>query len=441
MSSAELLELANEALVPAMLGDRVIVSGEGVHVEDADGRRYIDCISGPGVLGMGHSHPVVSAAIAAQLERLVQAPGGLLSAEAILLANRLSELLPAPLRRSYFVNSGAEAVELCVKLAVKYQRSQGRSGLGLLALREGFHGRSALALSLTGLGPMKSGMASYAAHPAVHHLPTPYCYRCPLRPATGGCCDRTIVELEETIRHGPTADMCAIVIEPIQGVGGVIVPPDDFLPRVQEVCRREGILLIVDEIFTGFGRTGKLFGHQHWGIAPDLMAVGKFLGGGLPLAAAIASDEVALAFQAGDHYTTFGGNNALACAAGLAALDVLIDEDLVARAAATGTRFLRALQEVARQSAFAGDVRGLGLILAIELVEDRESRRPAPSLARTVRARLLERGVLLGLTGEFGNILRITPPLTIGDGDVDEIVAAIADSLDGLEASLPGRTS
>ena len=432
----ELLEIAAQYLVPTPVGDRFVVEGDGTRVRDIEGREYIDCSAGPGVTGMGYSHPLIVEAVTAQARRLLQAPGGLLTAEAVRLAARLARLTPAHLPRSYFVNSGAEAVELAIKLAVKHQGAHGRSQLGLLAFELGFHGRSALALSLTGLGPMKKGLGGYASFPNVAHIPAPYCYRCPYAPSNGACCNRPINELRAIIQSGGDREWCALVVEPVLGVGGVVVPPDDFLPQVEAICREAGILLIVDEVFTGFGRTGRVFAHEHWSVEPDVMTVGKYLGGGLPMAAVVTTESIAASFEAGDHYTTFGGNNALACAAGAAALDVLISEDLAGNAERSGTLLLELLRAESEGSPIVGDVRGKGLLIGLEVVTDRASRAPAADLARQLREHLLENGVLVSLTGTSRNIIRITPPLTITTADVELIAAAFGDALKRMEAAM-----
>jgi 4-aminobutyrate aminotransferase-like enzyme len=275
-----------------------------------------------------------------------------------------------------------------------------------------------MGLSLSGLSGRKLGFGPYGTFPGVVHLPPPYLYR-------SGARDY-FRELEDALKTRVAGEAAILISEPIWCVGGVFAPPADYWPRVAELCRRHRITLVFDEVFSGFGRTGKMFAHEHFGVAPDIMTFAKAIGGGLPLAGYIATEAVGSALVAGDHFTTFGINNQVGIAAGHAVLDVLRDENLPTRAAARGERFLAGLERLAAQHACIGDVRGYGLMLGVELVLDRDTREPAPALAREVQRLLLERGVLVSITGVYGCVLRITPPLVISEDQVDQALEAMA---------------
>jgi 4-aminobutyrate aminotransferase-like enzyme len=212
----------------------------------------------------------------------------------------------------------------------------------------------------------------------------------------------------------------------------VIVPPDGYWAKVQEITRRNGILLIHDEVFTGFGRTGKVFAHQHWDTEPDIVTFAKTIGGGIPLGGFIATEEVSRTFGEGDHFTTFGSNNQIGLAAGHAVLDIIDREDLPGRADVYGQRFLESLQKFEKQYEFIGDVRGRGLMLGMEIVRDKQSRIPAPVIAKIIQAEMRERGVILGITGNYGCVLRMTPPLVISQNQIDQALAALAEVLERI---------
>jgi 4-aminobutyrate aminotransferase-like enzyme len=216
------------------------------------------------------------------------------------------------------------------------------------------------------------------------------------------------------------------------GVGGVIIPPPEYLPQIREICSRNEVLLILDEVFAGFGRTGKMFAGEHFGVAPDIMAVAKALGGGFPLGAAICTQEVATAFEAGDHYTTYGWNNVIGLAAGIKTLEIMERENIADHAAEIGTYFLSELKMLQDRHAFIGDVRGKGLFIGVEIVEDRTSKIPDAKRAKKIKADLKAKGILVGITGNHACVVRITPPLNITKGNVDEFLDKFKETLDTL---------
>jgi 4-aminobutyrate aminotransferase-like enzyme len=424
-----------EYLAPNSMASPLIVRGIGAEVEDDGGQRYLDLEAGPGVASVGHCHPGVVKAVREQVERLIHPPGRNHTPLTLRLAKRLSDLTGGRLRRTFFANSGAEANDGAVKLGLKHAVTKGKSGLGIIALEHGFHGRLSLPLALTGMAARKKGFGPYASFPGVVHAPAPYCYRCPLnlsRPDCGfGCVDA----LEERLKTSVPGEAALMVAEPILGVGGIIVPPEEYWPRVQAVCRRNGITLIHDEVFTGFGRTGKMFAHQHWDARPDVVTFAKAIAGGVPLGGFIATEEVGTAFETGDHFTTFGANNQLGMASAHAVLDILQAEKLPEHAGALGARFLAGLRDLQGRYEAIGDVRGRGLMLGVELVRDRESRAPAPDLAKAVQGELRKRGVLVSVTGVHGCVLRLTPPLVITEAQVELALRQLELSLAGAIAA------
>jgi len=425
---------------PAALNDYLVVNqniepclakGRGAEVQDDAGRTYLDLEAGPGVASVGHCHPKVVAAIKAQADRLLQVPGRYHSVQTMRLAQRISEMTGGRLRRTFFANSGAEAADGAIKCSLKHAANGGRKGFGILALEHGFHGRLALPLALTGIAKQKRGMGPYGTFPGVVHAPAPYCYRCPLKlePSTcGAACADVVEDLLQTRVPGEAAVMIA---EPILGVGGVIVPPDAYWAKVQAICKRHRITLVMDEVFAGFGRTGSDFAHQHYGLEPDIMTFAKAIGGGVPLGGFIATEALGTAFEPGDHFTTYGAKNQIGIAAGHAVLDVLRDEALKDNARERGAELLAGLEAIRSRYPVIGDVRGRGLMIGIEIVRGAD-RTPAPDLAKTLEKEVLKRGALISTTGANGNVLRITPPLVITAGQVERALAIIAESVAAL---------
>jgi len=426
----DLLKDVKEYLLPIPSDPPFIVKGEGLKVEDTDGKKYLDFMAGPGVLNLGHCHPEIVEVIQQQSAVLSQCPGNLLNVQSIELAAKLARIAPGDLKLSFFCNSGAEAVDTSVKLAIKYASKKGKSTVSVVALEHSFHGRASLPLSLTGMPGRKKGLGGYAAFPA-RHIMAPYCYRCPLTyPSCDLYCAQCLENLFKT--QAPAESIAAFICEPIMGVGGVIIPPPEYLPQIREICSRNEVLLILDEVFAGFGRTGKMFAGEHFDVAPDIMAVAKALGGGFPLGAAICTQEVAAAFEAGDHYTTYGWNNVIGLAAGIKTLEIMERENIADHAAEIGTYFLSELKMLQDRHAFIGDVRGKGLFIGVEIVEDRSSKIPDAKRAKKIKADLKAKGLLVGITGNHACVVRITPPLIITKEHVDDFVDKFKETLDML---------
>jgi len=422
----------NEFLVVNQNIEPCIEQGAGAEVQDEDGRSYIDLEAGPGVASVGHCHPKVVQAIKDQADRLLQVPGRYHSVRTMRLAERLSTLAGGRLRRTFFANSGAESADGAIKCSLKHAANTGKKGFGIIALEHGFHGRLSLPLALTGIAKQKRGMGPYGTFPGVVHAPSPYCYRCPLKldpKNCGAACADVVEDLLDTRVPGEAAVMIA---EPILGVGGVIVPPEQYWTKVQAICKRHRITLVMDEVFAGFGRTGSDFAHQHYGLEPDIMTFAKAIGGGVPLGGFIATEELGTAFEPGDHFTTYGAKNQIGIAAGHAVLDILRDEALTDNAREHGARFLDGLKALKARFPVIGDVRGRGLMIGFELVRD-ANRTPAPDLAKALEREVLKRGALISTTGAYGNTLRITPPLVITADQVDRALRIIADALAALK--------
>jgi 4-aminobutyrate aminotransferase/(S)-3-amino-2-methylpropionate transaminase len=406
--------------------DIVIKDAKGTTITDSTGKKYLDLFAGIAVNNVGHCHPKVVAAIREQAGRFMHHSNYYHDDVMPLLAKRLAEVAPRGLIRSYFANSGSEAIDGSVKLAKKYASVRGRNGMGLVSLQGSFHGRLSLTLSLTGQKKYKEKLGNYAIYPGTFYAPIPYHFRYGggLSPDEFGreCAGR----MEELIDDYSFGDVAAVIVEPIMGEAGMVVPPDTYLPAVQRICRSREIPLIVDEVQTGVGRTGKMFASQHWNIEPDIMAFAKGIGGGLPLGGFIATEKVASAFEAGDHFSTFGGNP-VCCAAGLAVLEVVKEEGLVNRSKRLGDHTLRRLGEVAERSSLIGEVRGKGLMIGVELV--REKKRPADREAAKVKEGLKRLGFIIGVGGLHKNVLRLEPPLIMTEAELDTAVDAIESTL------------
>jgi len=427
IKNSSIIEELGDFLAPNSNSTPIIVKGEGAEVVDDTGRRFIDLEAGPGVVSVGHCHPRVVAAVREQAGSLMQSPGRYHSRLALTLAQRISKAIDSGDRKVFFANSGAESNDGAIKMSLKHAISSGKQGWGIFAFEHGFHGRLSLPLSLTGLAARKKGFGPYATFPGIVHVPAPYCYRCPLAQNDGpsSCGMKCADAVEEAMKTKVPGEAAVFIAEPILGVGGVIVPPDGYWQKIQEICQRYNITLISDEVFTGFGRTGKMFAHQHWQLKPDIVTFAKAIGGGLPLGGFAASQKISAPFDNGDHFTTFGSNNQVGLAAGHAVLDIIEGEKLADRAGKAGDRFMVGLKELAKHHQTIGDVRGRGLMIGVELVEDRKTKKPAAALSKQVTAVMQEQGILVSITGVHSCVVRITPPLVMTDSQIDRSLEAL----------------
>ena len=402
--------------------------GEGSWLITPDGDRYLDYSSGIGVTNTGHAHPRVVAAVQAQAAKLLHGQQNIVYHEpGLRLHERLSRLLPGGPWGAFLSNSGAEAVEAAVKLA---RVATGRPVI--ISFRGGFHGRTAQTMALTTAKDVYR--AAFEPLPgSIYHTRFPYCYQ-----AAGGghapdanCTCDWEAELDLLFHQVIYPNrVAAIIVEPVQGEGGYIVPPPTFLPRLREITRPHGILLIADEVQTGFGRTGEMFAVQHWGVEPDILVMAKGIASGMPLSGIVAHREILDMWAPGTHGGTYGGN-IVSCAAALATLDVIEDEDLIANARARGAQLAGGLRELQADHPVLGDVRGLGCMVAMELVKPEvgDGRTPDADLARRVIAGALERKLIVLSAGSYGNVSRIIPPLVTTAEEVDQALSILEDSL------------
>ena len=393
----------------------------GAEIWDADGRRYIDFGGGIAVLNVGHRHPRVMAAVNAQLEAFTHTCFGVMPYESyIKLAERMNQLAPiAAPAKTIFLTTGAEAVENAVKIA---RHATGRPAI--ISFTGGFHGRTLMALALTGkISPYKLGFGPFPAD--TFHAPFPDAYR-------GGSTERSLAAIEALFKSSvEPARVAAIIIEPVQGEGGSNVAPFEFIRELRGLCDRHGIVFIADEIQSGFGRTGRMFAVEHAGVEPDLITIAKSLAGGFPLSGVVGRAAIMDSVAPGGLGGTFAGNP-VSCAAALAVLDVFRDEHLLARAEKQGVLVRARLDAMREQFPFIGDVRGLGAMLAIELVRDRATREPAPELASKLAMRAAQRGLILLTAGIYANVIRILAPLTASPELMDEGMTILEQSLGDL---------
>lgn len=418
--SKEIMTKEKEYYVPAY--DKkplVIVKGKDTIVWDADGKEYIDCIAGISVTNAGHCPDRIVRAGQEQLEKLIHCSGMYHNIPATLLAEKLASITPPSLKKSFFANSGAEAVEGAVKIAKKYAVTQGRTGAGLIAIEGSFHGRLGLSLTLTGQAKYKKGFGTFANFPGITHAPMPYCYRCPL--SYPDCAIECARRIEDIIKYHTSADVAAIVVEPVMGEGGIVVPPEEYHEIVPKICKDHDILYIADEVQTGFGRTGRMFGIELWDMTPDIMTMAKGLGAGMPIGGYIATTEIADALESGDHFSTFGGNP-VSCAVALENINYLLDAGLVTNSEKIGNQIKKRFEELQAKISLIGDVRGTGLMIGVELVKDEKTKKPAIDEVKEVAKRMMKKGVLVGTGGVHGNVFRIQPPLCITSEQADKVV-------------------
>jgi 4-aminobutyrate aminotransferase / (S)-3-amino-2-methylpropionate transaminase / 5-aminovalerate transaminase len=406
----------------------VVERGSGRTLTDAEGRSYLDCFSGISVVNAGHNHPRILAAAREQMEKLVHCCSHVYHVPVVgELAEKLAAVTPGELKKTFFSNSGAEANEGAMRLA---KQATGRGEM--VALTHSFHGRTIGTLSVTGNSARKKQNGPYL--PGVAFGPAPYCYRCPLGLSYPSCDVACAHALADVVQFQTSGDVAAFLVEPVLGEGGIVTPPPEYLEIAARIFHERGALVVVDEVQTGFGRTGKLFAIEHSpGAQADVMTLAKGIASGFPLGALIAREPFSEAMQPGDHLSTFGGNP-IACAAALANLAVIEEERLVENAARRGEELLARFRRLQDRCPLVGDVRGRGLMIGLELVRDRLTKEPAASEAKAVRAEMRERGVLVGVGGIHGNVVRIQPPLSITADECDRAATVLEDVLRRLAA-------
>ena len=406
--------------------DVPIKRASGCFVEDFDGNEYLDIFSGISVTNTGHRNEAVVEAAEEQLGEFIHGCSYVHPNQPVAdLAERLAEITPGDLQKSFFCNSGTEAVEGAIKLARKHTGSK-----EVVALEMGFHGRTLGSLALTGNKSYKQDMAPTLND--VAHVTPPYAYRCQM--CAESCSCACADSLEQVIGTHTAGDLAAVVVEPILGEGGIITPPDGWLKQIQEITHDHGGLLIVDEVQSGYGRTGEMFASSHFGVDPDIMPQAKGIASGLPLGAFSATSAIADSFESGDHLSTFGGNP-VACAAALATIDELQD-GIIANTRKQGQWLAGELADLEAEFEAVGEARGLGLMQGLELVEPEGDTgpidvapAPAPDLAMAVAKHLKDGGIIVGVGGYHKNVIRFQPPLTIERGQLKRSVEALRAAL------------
>jgi len=402
-----------------------VAQAEDAWIEDVDGNRFIDFAGGIGCLNVGHRREPVLSAVRKQLDQFLHTCVQVTAYEGyVRLAERMNEVTPGKFpKKTLFVNSGAEAVENAVKIA---RAHTGRPGI--VAFEDAFHGRTMMTLALTSkTHPYKAGFAPFPGD--VYRIPYAYCYRCSYSLKYPSCDLYCARHLEDTFKRVVASeDVAAVIAEPVLGEGGFVVPPPDYFRVLMEICHQHGVLFIADEVQSGFGRTGKLFASEYYGIEPDILVSAKSIGGGLPLAAITGRAEIMDAPGPGGLGGTFAGNP-VSCAAALAVLDLFDKEGLLARANEIGRHFQQRAKDFQKQWPLIGDVRGLGGMQAIELVKSAQSREPAADETKQVTKYCYEHGLIAINAGSYSNVIRVLVPLVVTDAQLEE-------GMDVLEAAL-----
>ncbi len=403
----------------------IIDKAKGTYIFDDKGRRYIDCYSGISVVNSGHCNEAVIEAAKKQMERLIHCCSYIYYSEPTAeLAEKLAEITPGRLKKSFFGNSGTEAIEGALRLA---KRFSGKNEF--ISLQGSFHGRTYAALSVSGISSRKIGGGPYMS--GCTFLPAPYCYRCFYELEYPECNLRCARALEEVIKFNTYDNIAGFIAEPILGEGGIIVPPDNYFVEIKKILDKNRILLIIDEVQTGFCRTGKMFAIEYYGVEPDIMVMAKGIADGFPLSAFITRDEIANSFKPGDHLSTFGGNP-VSCAAAVANIKFIDREDFIKDVQRKGDYLIAKLRVLKDDYEIIGDVRGKGLMIGMELVRDRISKVPAMEEAKQIQEICLDNGLLIGIGGIYKNIIRIQPPLVILQDEIEEVLRIIGLALNRI---------
>jgi 4-aminobutyrate aminotransferase len=393
---------------------------KGVVVTDVDGNRFIDWTSGVLVTNVGHSHPHLVEAVQAAAAKLMN-NYECLNEPRVAAAEKLVQILPSHLDKCFFLSTGSEATEACIRIM---KRQTGK--FEILSFHGGFHGRTYAALSAGGLSGPKKGYGPTL--PGSIRVPFPYCYRCPFR-AKPETCDLLCLDfVDDAVRANSTGSLAGVLVEAYLGAAGFVFAPEGWFPRLQEWIRSRGMLFSLDEVQSSFGRTGKMFAMEWEKLTPDLVALGKGIGSGMPASAVAARGDVIGVLGPGEMSSTMGGNP-VACAAVVAVVEIFQREKLEENALRIGTLMKSRLEQIREKCPFVGDVRGRGLVMGVELVKDKATKEPAPELTRKLMDAAAQNGLLIGSVGVFGNVIRVAPPLVISEDEA-------AESLDIFEKSL-----
>jgi 4-aminobutyrate aminotransferase-like enzyme len=430
-SPEELVRLKQEYVLPCVKHyyerPMNLVRGAMQYLEDASGRQYLDFFAGILSVNSGHSNPEINAAVHAQLDRLQHVSTVYLIEPMIELAEELARITPGDLRKSFFCNSGTEAIDTALLTAKMFT---GREDV--IALRHSYHGRSHVAIGVSGQSTWRVPVATMGN---VHFSANAYCYRCPFGLTYPSCDVRCARDIEGVIQSATSGRIAAFIAEPIQGVGGFVTPPPEFFPIVYEIVKKYGGVTIADEVQGGWGRTGThMFSIQHWGVEPDVMVFAKGMANGFAIGAFIARAEVADAYS-GPNISTFGGNP-ITMAAAMANLNYIREHDLIGNAERMGRVLQDGLTELQAKHPLIGEWRGKGLMIGVELVRDRKTREPAAAEVVRVMELMKDDGVLVGRGGYFNNVLRLTPPLIVGKDDVKRALGALDRALAAVEKTM-----
>lgn len=422
---AEVLALRQQYLSPGLLtyyqDPLLVVEGHMQYLYDETGRRYLDAYAGIVTVSVGHCHPKIVERVREQTGRLQHATTIYLHPTIGELGKKLVEKLPEPVDRVYFTNSGSEANEAAILACREYTRRN-----DVIALRNGYHGGTATPMSLTAHGTWR-----FVSNPSmnIHHTHAGYCYRCPYGLEYPSCELKCAHDISEVIAYQTPGEIACFIGEPIQGVGGVVTPPPEYFQIVYDIVRQHGGLCIADEVQGGFGRTGRHYwAHQNWGVTPDLVTMAKGLGNGAPIAAMAARADVSAQLANRVYFNTFGGNP-VSMTQGLATLEVIDEENIQQHALEVGDRLKQGLLGLAEKHPLIGEVRGMGLMLGVELVEDRQSKKPASAAAAWVMEAAKDRGLIIGKGGLWGQTLRIKPPMCITNDDADFLIECLDEVL------------
>jgi 4-aminobutyrate aminotransferase len=425
MNTADWLEISQRFEPACMNWQAPVVwdRGQGAEVWDVDGKHYFDWTSGVLVTNVGHAHPRLAEAIGSQAKRLLNT-FDFPTAERLALAQRLVEKTPPHLDKVIFMTTGAEAMDASLRIARKYTRN-----FEIVAFWGGFHGRSFGPISVTGLSKIKRHFGPML--PGTILAPYPYCYRCPFDKAYPECDLFCLDFLDKVVDTESAGYLAGVIVEPYQGTAGFVFPPRGYLKKLEEWAKKRGVVFILDEVQSSYGRTGKMWALEHENLKPDVLCLGKGLGSGAPISAVISTGEIFSALGTGEMSSTMGGNP-LCCAAALAVLEIMDEEGLVEKAAENGELLRGRLLELQKKFSFIGDVRGMGLVYGIEFVKNRETKEPAADLARDIVLRCVANGLMCGKLGLYGNVMRVAPPLVITPAQIENSTAILEKVLEGV---------
>jgi 4-aminobutyrate aminotransferase/(S)-3-amino-2-methylpropionate transaminase len=407
----------------------IMVEANDVYLTDIDGKKYLDFWAGIATVNAGHNNPMIQEAVKSQMEKLVHcASQSYYTLPPLELAKKLTAIAPFKKCKATFHTSGSEANDVALKMVRRHTNKH-----EILTLQGSYHGQTYGSRSLS--TPVASYTKDYVMGPwlpGVIHIPAPYCYRCSLNLKYPDCQLQCAKMIEHIINFSTSRNVAALVIEPILGVGGIVVPPEGYFQEVKRVLDKHRILLVLDEVQTGFGRTGKMWAAETYKVQPDVMTLAKALGNGWPIAAVVASDPIENSLEVGDHFSTWGASPVM-CAAALATIDFIVEHKLWKNAAKMGNLMLTRLKELESTYNIIGEARGKGMMIAIEIVKNQTSKEPAVDECKAIRSICANSGLIIGVGGFWSNVIRIQPPLTIGEENVEEGLNILEEAIRGVD--------